>query len=273
MSTTPNNQTSNNPQSKAEDTDRQPSPAEVRDVFLIWLRNYWNAPRQKSKWTEIATVVLTLLIAGAAFWSAWIFQGQLTEARNATNLSEKQWKNQQVPWLELEDNAVSISPAFQFSDGPPLPYPSVFVGPINYVIKNFGPAPAFHEWDSVHVVPNPDGQKPEKLIEVLCQMREGIGKGHAETTGGEILFPGAEKHVGWTTNISPSSKQTHFGSVWLIVCVSYEDSWNRVHHSRFVYMTTPGPESGSTPIAPNPAHPDWTYIPIQGVYLNDAQAD
>lgn len=56
-----------------------------------YLRNYWSAPRHKAKWTEGATVILTLLTAAAAFWSAWIFQGQLTEMRIQREDAERPW--------------------------------------------------------------------------------------------------------------------------------------------------------------------------------------
>lgn len=39
--------------------------------------------REKSKWTDIATVSLSVVIAGAAIYSAWVFQGQLNTAHEA----------------------------------------------------------------------------------------------------------------------------------------------------------------------------------------------
>jgi hypothetical protein len=267
MSITPNSEPSKDLE------EGSPTPSEVIGIVINWLRHWWDVPREKSKAADWAMVVLTTAIAVAAFWSIWFVQGQLKEARRATDLSEQQWKSQLVPWLGLEDNAVSISPTLQFAWSPALAYPTIYAGPVNYVIKNFGPAPAFHEWDAIYVIPNPDGQKPAKLVDVLCQMPEGIGKGHPETSDGEIILPGVEKHVRSTTNISPAPQQTHVESVWLLVCIAYEDSWGRVHHSRFLYMSVPGPGSGSKPISPNPARSEWTYVPIKNVYLNGAQAD
>ena len=47
-------------------------------------------------------VILTLLISIAAFWSGWLFQGQLTEARKATNLSAESFRIDERAWVEFE---------------------------------------------------------------------------------------------------------------------------------------------------------------------------
>jgi len=57
-------------------------------------------------------VVLTLLIAAAAFWSALVFQGQLTEARRATNLTSESFRIDERAWIEIEP----IKPALLSQD-------------------------------------------------------------------------------------------------------------------------------------------------------------
>ncbi len=47
--------------------------------------------REKPKWTDIAIVALTILVALTALGSAWIFQGQLTEAHKARIAEERAW--------------------------------------------------------------------------------------------------------------------------------------------------------------------------------------
>src|ERR1039457_4851271 len=51
----------------------------------------WDAPREKSKRTDIAIVLLTTLIAAAAIISAWIFQRQLTATITSMQVSERAW--------------------------------------------------------------------------------------------------------------------------------------------------------------------------------------
>jgi hypothetical protein len=63
----------------------------VLRLVLSFLRHYWDAPRQKPKWTEVANIILNLLIAGAAICSAWVFQGQLSLMRDADR-----------PWVRIE---------------------------------------------------------------------------------------------------------------------------------------------------------------------------
>lgn len=66
----------------------------LRDYGPNWLRHYWDKERPKSKWHEIAMVILTVLIAGAAIYSAWIFQGQLSLMKDADR-----------PWIKVKVTA------------------------------------------------------------------------------------------------------------------------------------------------------------------------
>jgi hypothetical protein len=52
--------------------------------FKLWLeqRKQPREKRERAKWTDIGTLILTFVVAGAGLWSAWIFQKQLTEARH-----------------------------------------------------------------------------------------------------------------------------------------------------------------------------------------------
>ena len=227
---------------------------------------------KKATWFAFVAVSIYALIT-LAMWFQMIKQNRI--ARDALSQSEKQWKSQQVPWLGLQNNAISISPTpkFSWSRVPSLP-PSIWLAG-DYSIKNFGNAPAFREWELIHVMQNTDGHKPTDFIEFLCPMRVVMEKRPSETDSdsGQILFPGAEKYSPWSTAISPHPTGTHIESVWIVLCVSYEDSWHRVRHSRFVYESLPGPGSHTAAVIPDPAHPDWTYVPIKSLALIDAEAD
>jgi len=101
MNATPHNQSPNGPQRERSNQDGAPSPSEILTIFLNWLQHYWDAPRHKPKWTEAATVILTLLIAIAAIYSAWIFQGQLNETRTIFRIDER-------AWIEIEPIKVTL---------------------------------------------------------------------------------------------------------------------------------------------------------------------
>ncbi len=112
MSAAPNGNPTTEPGNISGNGDHDPTPAEVltvvvrwlRDYGPDWLRRYWEKERPKSKWHEIAMVVLTVVIAGASIYSAWVFQGQLTEARKSFRIDER-------AWVELEPiTATPISP-------------------------------------------------------------------------------------------------------------------------------------------------------------------
>jgi hypothetical protein len=82
-----------------------PTPSELSLIVTSWLKSYWHAPRQKSKWTEVAVVVLTLGIAIAAFWSAWMFQEQLEIAKQqlvaSRNSTERMIRFDQRAWIHI----------------------------------------------------------------------------------------------------------------------------------------------------------------------------
>lgn len=61
-------------QDEAADSDNSPTPAEVLDWIRVWLTH---PNRDRSKFSDIAIVVLTVVIAAFAGWSAWIFEANL----------------------------------------------------------------------------------------------------------------------------------------------------------------------------------------------------
>jgi len=108
-STTPEDKSPSAPQAKAQDQSHPSAPSEVFKAIASWLNHYWDAPRKKSRWTETITVILTFVIAGAAFVSALIFQGQLTETQKATALAELDFRRDERAWIEFKFSEGSIT--------------------------------------------------------------------------------------------------------------------------------------------------------------------
>ncbi len=81
VNATPHAEPAKTPQEKSK-SEKEPSYwPKIAEAVIAWLRTYWEKPREKSKRTDVTTVILTALIAVASFWSAWIFQGQLNTSR------------------------------------------------------------------------------------------------------------------------------------------------------------------------------------------------
>ena len=85
------------------------TPTQVIEWIRIWLTH---PNREQSKFTDIAIVILTLLIAVAAFWSACIFQGQLNEARKTTKLTVESFRIDERAWVEIQP--IASSPTFRY---------------------------------------------------------------------------------------------------------------------------------------------------------------
>jgi hypothetical protein len=78
-------------QSTSTNEKEPPTPVEFVAAVTHWLRHWWEAPREKSKAADWMLVVLTVLIAGAAFWSAFIFRNQLHDTSEAFRIDERAW--------------------------------------------------------------------------------------------------------------------------------------------------------------------------------------
>lgn len=81
-------------------------------AVISWLQNWRAVPRERSKAADWAVVILTVLLAIAAFWSAFLFQGQLTEARKAGDLASESFRMDERAWIVLEKvNPTLTAPA------------------------------------------------------------------------------------------------------------------------------------------------------------------
>jgi hypothetical protein len=101
MSAAPNDESATNPRNDGNREDYSPEEPELPRFIVRWFRGF-HLHREKPKVTDYLTVGLTLGVAIAAFWSACIFQGQLTEARIATQQSTESFRIDERAWIEIE---------------------------------------------------------------------------------------------------------------------------------------------------------------------------
>lgn len=92
-------------------SERSPSPADVCAAICRWLDRYWDAPREKSKPTDVAMVFLTILVVVAAFLSAYYFQKQLDVMRRQFEATDR-------PWITVEVTANTDYVPGAFIGGP-----------------------------------------------------------------------------------------------------------------------------------------------------------
>lgn len=188
-------------------------------------------------------------------------------AQAAVKQSDKIWRSQQSPLVGIQNNSITFPQIQHFLYPAIAKEPTIWVGPIQYVIKNFGAGPAFHVWELVMVMPEPSGIPLNARMQ-MCSLKQ---QKRPETTEGQFLLPGAEIRGGVdSVTISPVPPEKNIERMTIMVCLSYQDAWGTVHHSRFLYRTLP---SMDKPITPDPNHPDWTYRSIGGAYLKSADTD
>ncbi|HLV95521.1 MAG TPA: hypothetical protein VKS44_10060 [Candidatus Acidoferrales bacterium] len=229
------------PRAEAPSDPRKETPNQKGDSFWpkiaeairFWLHRYWETPREKAKWTDGATVVLTLLIAIAAFWSACIFQGQLTVARQTMEAQTR-------PWVGSGEVKVK-NPMFVVYPSNPIQGRTQISFAIDIPIKNFGNSPAFHVdtevggtmTEQVGSSPNIDAE-----MEYTC----GRADGNAKSVGG-VLFPNSS---GTTLEVPenigvPLIKITEVHRVWIVVCIAYSEttSGQQLHHTKLWLASWP----------------------------------
>lgn len=255
------------------------SLAAVRQVlqdFGQFLRHFWDAPRHKNKWTETATVILTLLIAVAAFWSAWIFQSQLTEAHRATDLSEKQWKVQQRPWVGLSGNVEFPKPAvFQVFMSNTPKYTGIDLS-IVFKAKNFGVSPAFKTAAEVEVEMRDNTLTLSQYqMKGACSHADWTSQGEGSVAfANSAVFPTGEVTASFETVTSQPIELTKIRRVWIAGCIAYQDeASNVIHHTKFWIMSFMVPENAIPTIVEKNAIVTKFTLPINGWEMVKTEAD
>lgn len=211
-------------------TEQQPPTAtEFVNAVYHWLLHWWDAPREKSKAADWAIAALTIGIAIAAFWSAFIFQAQLEEARRQTEISER-------PWLSVEAAPVN---GLLFVNGEQA------VLKLKLSIKNVGKSIAKGVQADAKLFPAPAGMPV--AVDAAEKQRELCDHPKTDSVGSFDLFP-ADHPVDREMDISaiPSSiiaqsvttgdKSRRFVGFYVVGCVSYHSSFGAtIHQTRFAY--------------------------------------
>src|SRR6266853_1218431 len=210
MSDTPNQKPPDLYKTKSSKKDDPPTPSEFLILVADWLRSRKDAPRESSKAADWILAGLTIAIAIAAFWSAFIFQGQLTEAKKQTRLSVR-------PWVGLDEgpNAIETSSLQIDKDGnASLVY--------KIVAKNYSSTPAANVWAMANLVVADD------LNTVYEQQRYACGDAViGKPDIGLVLFQGRDRQFTMypsTTKISVKHENSLIG-IWLAGCIGYRDQF------------------------------------------------
>ena len=197
MSATPPDKPADTPQNNSGTQDNGPTPSEMLRVVVGWMKGYWNAPREKSKWTEILTAVLTFCIAVAAIWSAWIFQGQLTEARRTTSLTRQQLEASIRPWIAVDFEI--IGPITFDANGVVIPFATR--------LRNVGHSPAIYVYVSPKIVNRQSGVSDKERQGLCTSIPWGetifagdSGMGKFEIAGTEVEMNNSKSFIGFRAN-------------------------------------------------------------------------
>ncbi|HEX4773254.1 MAG TPA: hypothetical protein VH351_20640 [Bryobacteraceae bacterium] len=240
VGTTPNSQATTNPKRHTNETDNPPTPTQMSNFGLN---------REKAKITDWLVVALTLLVAIAAFWSAWIFQGQLAEMHKATEIQER-------PWLSVEAQPVN---GLSWVNG----QQPVLV--LKFAIKNVGHSIAKSSQLDVKMFPTSVGMPV--AVDAIQHQRELCDHPKISPMQAFDLFPvdqPAERQVDISAPTSTvaaqavavtSDKPRKFIGFYVVGCVTYRFSFGpNFHQNRFAYhLLSPAlkSEDGNPPILPN----------------------
>jgi hypothetical protein len=223
MSAPPNRDAPSNPGNNRDNENQFPEKPELPRFIRRWFRGF-HLNREKSKVTDYLTVGLTLLIALAAFWSAWIFQGQLDEAQRSTRLAVR-------PWIGLDEGLQAI-------ENTPLQIDAMGNANLVYTIraKNYSNAPASNVWADANLVVADDLNTVYEQQGYACGDAV-IGKPDI----GLVLFQGKDRVFNSQPAIAKVNQkhQNSLFGVWLAGCIGYRDQFNYLCRTRFIWAFQP----------------------------------
>jgi hypothetical protein len=247
------------------------------DDVIEWIRTWLTQPnRKRSTLTEVAMVVLTLLVAIAAFWSACIFQSQLSAARVANGLNKKQWEAQNRPWVGVSGNVeFPKQPIFQVFTSATPKNTGIEIT-TTFKTKNFGISPAFKTAAKIQVE-----MRDDSMTLLDYQMKGACGIAD-QTSGGEgsvafqnsVIFPSGENVFSFETMTGQQIELAKIRRVWILGCIAYQDGASKaVHHTRFWIMSFMIPENATPTVVERKAIYTRFVLPIAGWNLVKTEAD
>ncbi|HSY65620.1 MAG TPA: hypothetical protein VK829_13540 [Terriglobales bacterium] len=240
MSTAPNHQPADNPRGHPHTGDYSPTPTEMLRIVRACIRGFhWH--REKPKVTDVAMAVLTLLVALAAFWSAWIFDGQLGEMHKSNEQARTQWEAEHRPWVGNGEIGFKQPPVFLAYLDNPIQARTQITFDIEIPIKNFGVTPALHVQTGLLGTMTSQIASPP-TIDTMMESACGSSNSDTKRIGG-VLFPnGPETRTELPMNIMvPFIHVAEVRRVWLAICVVYgsSNSSEPLHHTKIWMASWP----------------------------------
>jgi hypothetical protein len=158
--------------------------------------------REKPKWTDIVTVIVTCVIAFAALYSAWLFQGQLMQSTDFFRTDERAWLSVEVG----EKN-----------------------GKFGVVMKNTGKTPALNILYFASFVGGPRGVLPQISAPNTQELHHFlVAPGDVQTADNFELNYLQAFNLGGDRNYVQGD-------------ISYDDIFGKTHHTVYCYWTEPPP--------------------------------
>jgi hypothetical protein len=216
-------------------SDDDPRVEDLVRAIIAWLQNRRAAPREQSKAADWALVVVSCLAVVAAIWSAFIFQGQLTEARNATKAAQEQLETMDRPWVSI--TLAPNGPLTFTNDGLNVNL-HVHLENIGHGVAN---NVAIHH---VGFLTNDRFHEPMKRQDALCSPDKltegGISSSIFPGKSDDSLFIGdniSNAAIASNSITSPNAPGAIITGLFFVGCVDYEYGLATKHHqTRFVYQ-------------------------------------
>jgi hypothetical protein len=215
----PEKQTAEAPNNHPGTVNKSPYPIEVRRAVVRLLvaayqclKCYWRAPREKSKLSEIIMIVLTCLIAVAAFWSACIFNRQLTAIQETNQIAvDEAMPDIHVHGICLVDEAptgpTSGSPICT-NGGNITPKEADSILLVEF--ENLGPRPATTEFIDIEAetIPAKAKDRPQGMIPIIPRYNERTCGQDVEVSIRPSQAPSVEvERLYWKLHLSPKQIQ------------------------------------------------------------------
>jgi hypothetical protein len=214
-------------------------PPEITSYYEREQRDYpvRNSHETVRRRVEYVAVGAAIVLAILTLCTLYTLNGQLRQARRANDDLEKQFSEQQRPWVDTGEIEVK-NPIFLVYPTNPIQARTQIDFTIDVPIKNVGSSPALHvEMGLVGTMteqiaaPQTGPQTMETMMGSACGQADKIAN-----AAGQVLFPNSPTTpLEWPVNMMvPFIQVNEVHRVWVAVCLAYSGTTpdQKPHHTK-----------------------------------------
>jgi len=223
-------------------------------------------------WLEIVGVLAAVALAILTLLTLRTFNGQLNEMRRTNADTERQFREQQRPWLGLSGSVgFPKQPVFQVFTTRTPANTAIDISVV-FAMKNFGVSPAFEAASDIQIKLTGNTLAPPEF-----EMTGACSIADSDSKSGSVIFPSGEITTNFETVFGQTIDLTSVRRVWILGCIAYHDETaDAMRHTRFWIVSYMIPENSARTVNREPRGNEivtFYSLPISGWNMVKTEAD